>query len=239
MNQGDPKLTEQVSSANTLPTEPEFHPPLDSPQSGPNIEPPTEDVSAHEASSGQSNLTQIVLHVGALVVAAVITIGLFLLVDQETIRKFQDWGYFGIFLTSLIGNASIALPIPSLFFTFVGGGTFNWLVVGLVSGVGEALGESTGYLAGYGGSAIIEDKAMYKKMQGYMAKYGGLTIFALSVFPNPLFDLAGIAAGASHFGYFRFLVYCWVGKTIKTTVFALAGAYSVTWLLDYFQGFMG
>lgn len=186
-----------------------------------------------------NNVKHILLHSAAIVFATAITIGLFLMVDRKTIMRFQDWGYFGIFLTSLIGNASIALPIPSLFFTFVGGGTFNWIIVGLVSGVGEALGESTGYLAGYGGSAIIEDKALYQKMHGWMGKYGGLTIFVLSVVPNPIIDLAGIAAGASGFGYGRFLSYCWAGKTIKTLVFAAAGAYSVTWILDYIHGFVG
>ena len=179
------------------------------------------------------------MRVLALLLAAGITLILFLTVDRETIMRFQEWGYFGIFLTSLIGNASIALPIPSLFFTFVGGGTFNWVVVGLVSGVGEALGESTGYLAGYGGSAIIENQKLYRRMQRWMAKYGGLTIFVLSVVPNPVIDLAGIAAGASKFGYIKFLLYCWVGKTIKTLVFAWAGAHSIVWILDLIEGYTG
>jgi uncharacterized membrane protein YdjX (TVP38/TMEM64 family) len=175
----------------------------------------------------------------ALVAALVITIGLYLTVSPEQIRRFQEYGYLGIFLISLIGNASIALPIPSLFFTFIGGGAFNWVVVGLVAGMGEALGESTGYLAGYGGSAIVENQKLYQRMQGWMEKYGGLTIFVLSVVPNPLIDLAGIAAGASGFGYFRFLFFCWSGKTIKTLAFAVAGAYSVNWLLDYLAAWVG
>ena len=178
-------------------------------------------------------------HIGALLVAVAVTVGLFVLVDQETIRRFQQWGYFGIFMTSLIGNASIALPIPSLFFTFVGGGTFNWLIVGLVSGAGEALGESTGYLAGYGGSTIIENKRLFKRMQAWMEKHGGLTVFILSVIPNPIIDLAGIAAGASQFGYLRFLLYCFSGKVIKTTMVALAGAYSIQWLLEYISDYIG
>lgn len=168
-----------------------------------------------------------------------ITVALYLTIGREQIIRFQQYGYFGIFLTSLIGNASIALPIPSLFFTFVGGATFNWVIVGLVSGIGEALGESTGYMAGYGGSALIEDQKMYKRIQGWMERNGLLTIFVLSVVPNPIIDLAGIAAGASKFGYIRFLTACWAGKTIKTLVFAWAGAHSMVWLLQYVDGFIG
>ncbi len=179
------------------------------------------------------------LHAASLVFAIGITVALFLWVDKETIRRFQQWGYFGMFLISLIGNASLGLPIPSLFFTFVGGSTLNWVIVGLVSGLGAGLGESTGYMVGYGGGAVIENNEIYRRMQRWMEKYGGLTIFVLGTIPNPLIDVAGIAAGASHFGYWRFVSYCTAGKTVKTLVTAYAGAHSITWLLHYMHWFGG
>ena len=234
----NPTLTEQISAPDPLPSEPEIvpvadKPPLDSTQS------PELEITGPVPAEARYSMWQISLRIMALAAAVVITIGLYLIIGQEQIRRFQEYGYLGIFLISLIGNASIALPIPSLFFTFVGGSAFNWVIVGLVSGIGEALGESTGYLAGYGGSAIIENQTLYQRMQGWMKKYGGLTIFVLSVVPNPIIDLAGIAAGASGFGYFRFLFFCWAGKTIKTLAFAAAGAYSVNWLLDYLSAWIG
>jgi membrane protein DedA with SNARE-associated domain len=179
------------------------------------------------------------IRIGALVLVFVLTIGLFVVVDVEIIRHFQELGYLGIFMISVISNASIALPLPSLLFIFMGGGTLNWVIVGLVAGAGEAIGESTGYLAGYGGAVIIENQRLYKRMQRWMAQYGGLTVFLLAAIPNPIIDLAGFAAGASGFGYFRFLLYCWVGKTIKTSMIALAGAYSVGWLLEYIKSYLG
>ena len=148
------------------------------------------------------------------------------------VRRFSQYGYPGIFLVSLIGNASIALPIPSLAVTFTMGAILNWMIVGLVSGIGEALGETTGYLAGYGGSVIIEDKTMYGRIKNWMEQYGMLTIFILSAVPNPIIDLAGIAAGASKYGYHKFLFSCWAGKTIKTLTFAWAGSQSLTWVMD-------
>ena len=233
-------LTEQVTSPDKIPIESE--PPADTiptPADVDNLTPDTAQTEADSPDSESISPAQVILRGGALLLAMGITIGLYFWVGQEQIQRFQEWGYFGIFLTSLIGNASIALPIPSLFFTFMGGATFNWIIVGLVSGVGEALGESTGYLAGFGGSAMIENKSMYKRMQHWMRKHGMLTIFVLSVIPNPLIDLAGIAAGASHYGYLKFLFACWMGKTIKTLAFAWAGAHSVNWILNYFDGWVG
>jgi len=236
-NKGLPTLTDQTSTAETLPTE-SILPISEIPSvdAGQLPEDSTDDESPSLKKS--LNALDIFWRAMTILVAMGITIVLYLTIGQDQIQRFQDYGYLGIFLTSLIGNASIALPIPSLFFTFVGGGTFNWVIVGLVSGIGEALGESTGYLAGFGGSAFIENQSLYKRMQHWMEKHGMLTIFVLSVVPNPVIDLAGIAAGASRFGYLRFLFACWAGKTIKTLIFAFAGAYSVTWLLNFVEGFV-
>jgi membrane protein DedA with SNARE-associated domain len=68
-----------------------------------------------------------------------------------------------------------------------------------------------------------------------MERHGGITILVLSVIPNPLFDLAGIAAGSLRYPLWRFFLVCWLGKTIKTTLVALAGA----WSLDVIKPFLG
>lgn len=149
------------------------------------------------------------------------------------IKEFKHYGYSGVFLVSLIGNASIALPIPSLAVTFSMGAALSWPLVGLVSGAGEALGESTGYLAGFSGSAMIDNKETYKRMQYWMENHGMLTIFVLSVVPNPIIDLAGITAGALRYAYYKFLFACLVGKTIKTLIFAWAGHHSMDWVMQF------
>jgi len=170
---------------------------------------------------------------GAVVLAIAITLGIVLFHDE--LARFSRYGYPGVFLVSLLGNATVILPAPSLAVVFGMGGVLNPLFVGLVAGVGEALGELTGYLAGYGGRAVIEDREMYGRLEGWMRRHGSATIFVLSAIPNPIFDLAGIAAGALRFPLQRFLLSCWVGKTIKTTVFAFAGAQFIT-IIERFLG---
>jgi uncharacterized membrane protein YdjX (TVP38/TMEM64 family) len=101
------------------------------------------------------------------------------------------------------------------------------LLVGLAAGVGEALGELTGYAAGFGGRAVIEDQRAYERLVAWMQRRGGITVFVLSVIPNPFFDLAGIAAGTLRYPLWRFLFFCWMGKTIKTALVAWSGALSL------------
>jgi membrane protein DedA with SNARE-associated domain len=170
--------------------------------------------------------------VTAILAALGVTLSIFLFAPQ--IQEFQRYGYWGVFLISLIGNASIMLPIPSLAVTFGMGAALNWILVGLVAGIGEALGETTGYLVGYSGSVVIENRQVFERLQYWMERHGMLTIFVLSVVPNPFIDLAGISAGASRYALYKFLLACWAGKTIKTLVFAWAGAHSIIWLIQIF-----
>lgn len=178
---------------------------------------------------------QILSRVGAILIAVSITVGIIALAPQ--IQRFRHYGYPGIFLISLIGNATIVLPVPSLAVTFGMGAALHWPLVGLVAGIGEALGESTGYLAGYGGAAVIENRDLYDRLHYWMENHGMLTIFVLSVIPNPIIDLAGISAGASRYAFYKFILAAWMGKTIKTLAFAWAGSHSITWLEFLFRFF--
>ena len=145
---------------------------------------------------------------------------------RARLSRFVAYGYPGIFLISLAANATVIFPAPSLALVFALGGVLDPILVGLAAGLGEALGELTGYLAGYSGQAVIENRGIYERLHGWMRRYGLATIFFLSVFPTPFFDLAGIAAGVLRFPIGYFLLSCWLGKTLKTTGFALAGAHS-------------
>jgi len=184
---------------------------------------PTEqEAELSRAASRRDVLTRVL----AMTIVIVITLAIWRVADR--LEQFRIWGYPGIFVVSFLGNATVILPAPSLALVFAMGGILNPLLVGLVAGPAEALGELTGYLAGYSGRAVVENRPMYERMSRWMQRNGALTVFILSVIPNPFFDLAGIAAGVLRYPLVRFLLFCWLGKSIKTTVFALAGAYSLT-----------
>ena len=92
------------------------------------------------------------------------------------------------------------------------------------AGAGAALGELSGYLAGFSSQAVVERADLYARLVGWMKRNGFLTVLILSGLPNPLFDLAGVAAGALKMPPLRFLIACWIGETLKMLAFAYAGA---------------
>ena len=182
-----------------------------------------------------SKTSNLLGRIAAIVLAVGITAGIFFFAPE--IRRFQQFGYLGVFLINLIASASVVVPIPGLGITFVSSGVLFWPLVGLASGLGQALGEITGYLAGYGGGAVFEDRPIYSRIQYWMTNHGFMTLFILAAVPNPLIDLAGMTAGAMRYPVRKFLFSVWLGKTLKSLLFAWAGAYSVTWITQYWHLF--
>ena len=149
---------------------------------------------------------------------------------RSRIQDFAAYGYPGIFLVALLSNATVFLPAPGVAVVFAMGSLFPPFAVALVAGTGGALGELSGYLAGFGGQGIIERTALYDRIHPWVIKYGGWAILVFAAIPNPFFDLAGLAAGVSKMPVWQFLLFCWIGQIIKMSLFALAGAYSIGWL---------
>ena len=140
------------------------------------------------------------------------------------------FGYVGAFLVMALSNATLILPAPGLIFVFALGSSLHPLLVGLFAGVGATLGELTGYIAGYSGVSIAEDTAIVARVQMWMERRGLWTIFFLSFIPNPLFDIAGILAGASRIPVLHFLGVSVIGKILQSTAIALAGSLSLSWV---------
>jgi membrane protein YqaA with SNARE-associated domain len=150
------------------------------------------------------------------------------------IADLRTYGYLGVFAISLIGSASIFLPMPSIAAVFGSGAILDPLLgipapilIGLVAGLGEALGEFTGYAAGYGGSAAIRDRPFYRVLKGWMLRNGSVTMFIFSAIPNPFFDLAGTVAGAARMPVWKFFLSVWGGKTLKDVLIAATGVASL------------
>ncbi len=165
-----------------------------------------------------------------LSILAVIGISVFVFSIRDQAEEIAAYGYPGIFAISLLSNATILLPAPGLAIVFTMGNVFHPLGVALAAGTGGALGELSGYLAGFSGQPVIERMDIYERITPWVQKYGTLAIFLLASVPNPFFDLAGIAAGVAKIPVKKFLFACWIGQLIKFTVFAYAGAASLNWI---------
>jgi len=170
-----------------------------------------------------------------LAILAVIGITLYIYSIRDRVEEFQALGYPGIFIIALLANATILLPAPGAAIVYAMGAVFNPIAVGIAAGSGGAIGELSGYLAGFSGQAVIERTEVYERIRPWVDKYGGWAILVLSAIPNPLFDVAGIAAGIAKMRFWTFLFFVWIGQLIKMTLFAYAGKYSIDLISNFIK----
>ncbi len=162
-----------------------------------------------------------------IIFIGVIALTAFLFTVRDQLQKLQGYGYIGIFLLSIVANATIIVPLPGVILTSAMATIFNPLGVAIAAGSGAALGELTGYLAGFSGQGVVENSPRYSRILEWMKKHRRLTdlsILVLATIPNPFFDLAGMASGALRIPIWRFLLWVWIGKILKMLPFAYAGS---------------
>lgn len=182
---------------------------------------------------GSSRFLTNILRILALF--AVVGITLYIYSIRNRVEQFAGFGYPGIFLIALLANATVLLPAPGVAVIYAMGAIFNPFGVGLAAGLGGTIGELSGYLAGFGGQAVVERTDIYNRIKPWVDKYGGWAILVLSAIPNPFFDIAGIAAGIAKMPLQTFLLFSGIGQLIKMTAFALAGHYSISLLSTFFE----
>lgn len=173
----------------------------------------------------------ILIRVAAILV--VIALSYIIFLNRRIMVELAGYGYFGIFLISALTNATLFLPTPGLALVFTLGGSLNFWLVGLYAGLGSAIGELSGYLAGYSGQPVVGRMDLYNKIKPSLEKYGPVIIFFLSALPNPFLDAAGIAAGVMKIPIQNFLFWTFLGKLLKMTVVAYFGYKSIFWIETY------
>lgn len=174
------------------------------------------------AEKPQFTHSQIILR--AVVAVLLVGVTLLLVLNRDKIQHLEVYGYPGIFLVSLLTNATIIIPLPGVVLTSAMAMVFNPFWVAIVSGAGAALGELSGYLAGFSGQPVFEKSDRFVKLTEWMRKNQSWTILTLAFIPNPLFDMAGLMAGAARMPVWKFLLFCLIGKVAKMLLFAYLGA---------------
>ncbi len=187
------------------------------------------ETTSHDDSGGvRGQLTGKIVPLLTLLFVIAITVGLYFFYHQYPGRfeGLKAYGYLGAFLLSLAFNATVILPVGNvLVISALGAVMPSATLVGLAGGAGAAIGEITGFMVGYSGRGIAEKSHLYHRVEGWIRRWGVVTIFIFSLLPF-IFDLAAIAAGVLRFPFWKFLLLCWLGRTISYIVVAIIGAWS-------------
>jgi membrane protein YqaA with SNARE-associated domain len=165
--------------------------------------------------------------VGLICIAAITVLSDPERVDQAMTFIESPFGLVGLFVLSALSSATLILPVPGLLLTAGAAMVANPLLVGVLAGAGQTVGELTGYLAGASGNRLAGDRLSASRMAGWMRRFGPATLFVLALVPNPVFDVAGVVAGALRMPVWQYLLATGAGKVIRNIGVALAAAHGV------------
>lgn len=142
-------------------------------------------------------------------------------------QLFEPYRYFGVFTISVIGTASIIIPVPYTLLIFnlsISSNEWNPLLLTIAGGLGSAIGEMSGYALGYFGRKIVS-KERQRKMS-YLVKifdrYGPLAIFVFALTPLPD-DLLYIPLGILKYKFYKAFIPTIIGKFLMVFIIAYFG----------------
>jgi len=135
------------------------------------------------------------------------------------------FGYLGVFIVNLAANATVAIPIPYIPLVMRMATELNIPLLVLVSALGSMLGESVAFFAGRTGRDSVKETRFYKWVQRQMhhPSRAFAVLFLLAAPLNPVFDVAGLTAGAMGLPYWLFATAVFLGRIIRMTAISLIG----------------
>ena len=173
------------------------------------------------------------------IASVVVTVGLFavVIIFEDRVKVMQQWGYLGAFLISILGGATIIIPVPMLAVVVALAAALGTVgeaaLLGLSAAAGELIGAIIIYYTGRGaGKAITSNsqsrlQKIFDKMVSFIERRGSLALFAVSFIINPLFYPAAFVCGAIKFKLTKFLIVVTIGKLIKCMTVVYAAYYGL------------
>ncbi len=173
--------------------------------------------------------------IGGVSLLVTVSLSLLIIYHRNYLYQISQWGYFGCFIISVLTNGTFILPGFGIVLTFTLGGVLNPAIVGAVAGIGEAIGAIGAYLTGYAGKGLLQDgnSGLYLRFSNIIDRHGSKAIFFVSAVLSPFFYPFAVFLGMLRFGWVRFFLATWAGRTVKSMVIAYLGYFGLRSILQW------
>ena len=143
--------------------------------------------------------------------------------------------YLGVFGFSALANAVLFLPSGRGAIMIASAVVLNPMAVAILTGVGGAVGELTGYAVGRSSRKVVKGDRIPGWVTRNAEKHMAPTILVVSIIPNPFVDAIGIVAGRLGYPVRSFLVYSIIGKVVQSIIFV----YLAVWNMSLISSWVG
>lgn len=159
------------------------------------------------------------------------------IIFRDQIREKALIGYVGLFFACAISNLTILIPSSATMIVLAATTVLNpWLCI-FCGGLGTALGEQSSYVCGLVGTIGLDVGVnCNQRVVNAVKKHAFLTVFVFAFVPLPVFDIAGMVAGATRMNWVKYTLAAVLGKTLKFLL-AVAGVfYIIPRILEFLPG---
>ncbi len=139
----------------------------------------------------------------------------------------RETGLIGIFLAAMFSHITVIgrdMFVPAFLTLTV---QYFPLLLGLVTGIGAAIGELTTYYLGLGIKDALDNTKKEDAVSRWVEKYGIVALFVVAASPLPDVPLV-LLAGSARFPLRRFLLVEAIGKTLWYSLGAAVGGFFFT-----------
>jgi membrane protein YqaA with SNARE-associated domain len=207
------------------------------------------DGTEQQAISNKGKYVGLGIMAGMIVISVV---GSVLLIQHYGyVERLQQHGLLGLFVISVFAGSPLPIPTPSMILTFTMGSILSPVLVGLVSGFGNGIGNALIFWTGHGGHAVIKSflapsasKEVPKSrlgrffrrvttVPGFTRNRVLVAVFLLSVYPNPVLTPLILTMGMTRYNFTKFFLACWAGKTVQSMILSYLGYFGLRSLLRF------
>lgn len=149
------------------------------------------------------------------------------------LERYSLLAYLVVFAVALVANLTIMAPVPIAMTVMITvAAKWNPPLAALAAALGGAIGELSGYYAGFAGRKIAfsNDFVPFSRVEQWISRYGAWAIVFLAFQPIIPFDVGGLIAGAAKMPMRKFLPALFAGKFPKYLLVAYAGVGLINFL---------
>jgi membrane protein YqaA with SNARE-associated domain len=159
------------------------------------------------------------------IAVALVNVAVFFALPPDLLEQMGAFGFFGAFASAAFANATVIVPVPYYPLLMRLGQAFNPYGVILAAAVGSVLGELVAYYVGRSGRQAVEQTRFYLWVQEQMSHpwRAPVVLFGLSAPPNPLFDIAGLLAGALGVPLWIYVTATFLGRIVRMAIVVFIG----------------
>jgi membrane protein DedA with SNARE-associated domain len=167
--------------------------------------------------------------IGGISLAVTVALSLFIIYHRSYIEQIAHWGYIGCFFINILASGTLVMPGFGLVLTFTLGGVLNPAIVGAVAGIGEATGAVGAYFTGYAGRGLFRDSnsSFYLRFSNLIDRHGSKAVFFIACVISPIYYPFAVLLGTLRFGWIRFFLATWAGRTVKNMALAYLGYFGL------------